>query len=70
MSDQDAVVAILRQASEDLHWTVVLDRALTQGLVPASPEARNRVLAALAQATRAGAIQKTSIGTYRLPADD
>lgn len=68
MSDPaaDAIVAMLREAAPaDLHWTVILDRALREGLVPPSPEAKNQVLRILAEAARDGRIVKTSTGTYR-----
>lgn len=61
------VVAVLRAAAPaDLHWTVVLDRALREGLVAPGPDARNEVLHALADAERSGEIVKTSKGTYRV----
>ena len=73
MSDvlHDGIAAMLRDAAPgDLHWTVILDRALREGLVPPSPDARNQVLHALAEATRAGRIVKTSTGTYRAAGAD
>lgn len=70
MSDQaleHAVAGLVREAGgEDVHWTVVLDRALTGGTVPPGPDARAAVLAALAGAVKNGLIVKTSTGTYAL----
>lgn len=68
MSDPvaDAIVAIVAAvAPEEVHWTVVLDRALREGAVPPSPEARAVVLRVLAEAARGGLIVKTAAGTYR-----
>lgn len=68
MSDPvaDAIVAIVDAAAPDeMHWTVVLDRALREGAVPPSPEARTVVLRVLADAAREGRIVKTGTGTYR-----
>ncbi|GAC1414845.1 MAG: hypothetical protein NVSMB57_10410 [Actinomycetota bacterium] len=63
-----AVATIVSEAGEDVHWTVVLDRALRGGTVPPGPEARPLVISALAEATTSGLIEKTSVGTYRAPA--
>lgn len=58
------LAALIVDSGEELHWTVILDRALRQSLVPPSPDARSEVLSALAEAVREGLISKTSIGTY------
>ena len=52
----------------DLHWTVIWDRALKAGYVDpfTQSSARDDLIAALAAAARAGTIEKTSKGTYRL----
>ena len=60
-----AVATIVSEAGEDVHWTVVLDLALRGGTVPPGPDARPAVLSALAEATKNGLIEKTSVGTYR-----
>jgi hypothetical protein len=64
MSELAERLAAMIGASEDLHWTVLLDRALRDGIVPPSPQARHDVLAALADGVREGKIRKTSTGTY------
>lgn len=62
----EAVRAVLAaDPGAELHWTVVLDRALREGLIAPTPEARNEVVRALADAAAAGEIVKTSVGTYR-----
>lgn len=68
MEPGDAAMKILDEAGdEDLHWTVVWDRALRAGYVNPmeQPDARNAFVAALAEAATAGRIVKTSKGTYR-----
>jgi len=54
-------------AGEELHWTVVWDRALRAGYVDpfTQPDARDEMMRWLAEAARAGEIEKTSTGTYR-----
>ena len=68
MDALDAAVSVLRAAGEPLHWTVIQDRALRQGLLDpfADPNVRGRLLAALRDGVRAGAIEKTGTGVYRL----
>lgn len=65
----EAETAVRRVLAEDagaeLHWTVVLDRALTSGYVTPTPEVRNDVVRALADAAKAGDIVKTGTGLYR-----
>jgi hypothetical protein len=68
MEPADAAMKVLDEAGEeDLHWTVVWDRALRAGYVNPmeQPDARNEFVGALAEAARAGRIVKTSKGTYR-----
>jgi hypothetical protein len=68
MDALDAAVAVLRAAGEPLHWTVIQDRALRQGLLDpfADPNVRGRLLAALRDGVRAGAIEKAGTGVYTL----
>jgi hypothetical protein len=68
MDALDAAVAVLRAAGEPLHWTVIQDRALRQGLLDpfADPNVRGRLLAALRDGVRAGVIDKTGTGVYAL----
>lgn len=63
---------VLEEAGhEALHWTVIWDRALRAGYVDpmAQPEARDQLVRWLAQAARAGEIERTSTGTYRSSAE-
>lgn len=65
MTPVEAVRKVLADdAGAELHWTVVLDRALRAGYIEPTPEARNEIVRALADATSAGQIIKTSVGTY------
>jgi hypothetical protein len=65
----EAVVTVLREEGEPLHWTKIQDLALRRGYIDPfeSPEVRKRLLAALADGVRTGGIEKTSTGVYRLP---
>lgn len=67
MTPGEAVRAVLaaEEPGAELHWTVVLDRALREGLIAPTPQARNEIVRALADATASGEIIKTSVGTYR-----
>lgn len=68
MEAREAAMKVLDDAGgEDLHWTVIWDRALRAGYINPmeQPGARDEVVRALAEAARAGAIAKTSKGTYR-----
>lgn len=63
---EDGVLRVLQDAApEELHWTVVLDRALRGGHVEPTPVARDAVQKALASLVSQGRISKTSKGTYR-----
>jgi len=68
MDALDAAVVVLREAGEPLHWTVIQDRALRRGLLDpfADPNVRGRLLAALRDGVRAGAIEKIDTGVYTL----
>ena len=69
MDPGDAAVRVLEaEPGTDLHWTVIWDRALREGLVDprAQPGARDELVRALAREARGGRIEKTSKGTYRL----
>jgi hypothetical protein len=69
MEPLDAAVAVLRDAGAPLHWTVIQDRALRSGLLDpfASPDVRKRLLSALADGVRSGALVKAGTGVYALP---
>jgi len=68
MDPLDAAVAVLRDAGEPLHWTVIQDRALRSGLVDpfAVPDVRKRLLSALADGVRTGTLVKAGTGVYAL----
>ena len=68
MDIPEAVVAVLREEGEPLHWTKIQDLALRRGYIDPfeSPDVRKRLLAALADGVRTGQIEKTSTGVYRL----
>lgn len=63
-----AVVEVLGSAGEPLHWTVVLDRALRQGLIDpfTIPDVRARVQAALHDSVRAGTVMRIGKGMYAI----
>jgi hypothetical protein len=72
MEPGEAARQVLRDdPSSDLHWTVIWDRALKAGYIDpfTQPDARDAVIAWLAAEAKAGRVEKTSKGTYRL-ADD
>jgi hypothetical protein len=68
MEPLDAALAVLREERGPLHWTVIQDLALRRGYLDpfATPDVRGRLLAALADAVRAGALVKDGKGVYRL----
>jgi HB1, ASXL, restriction endonuclease HTH domain len=65
----EAAVTVLREEGEPLHWTKIQDLALRRGYIDPfeTPNVRKLLLAALAEGARTGAIEKTSMGVYRLP---
>jgi hypothetical protein len=65
----EAVVTVLREEGEALHWTRIQDLALRRGYIDpfVEPDVRKHLLAALAQGVGAGALVKTETkGTYAL----
>jgi hypothetical protein len=68
MEPLDAAVAVLREAGEPLHWTVIQDRALRQGLIDpfAVTDVRAMLLRALRDGVRAGALARAGTGVYEL----
>jgi len=64
----EAVVAVLRDAGEPLHWTRIQDGALRAGYLDPfeTPDVRRDLLAALARGVRDGTLEKVSTGVYRL----
>ena len=72
MDPKEACLTILGQApGETLHWTVVLDRALTQRLIDpfTTPDVRGVVVKSLAALARAGRVDKPGTGLYRAKAE-
>lgn len=72
MDPRDAALRVLQDAAgEDLHWTVIWDRALRAAYIDpfTQRDARNGLVRALAEMARGGEIEKTSKGTYRIAPD-
>jgi len=69
MEPLDAAIAVMRDAGEPLHWTVIQDRALRQGLIDpfVVSDVRKTLLAALRDGVRAGIVERAGTGVYRLP---
>jgi hypothetical protein len=68
MEPQDACLRVLAEAApETLHWTVVLDRALTGRLIDpfTTPDVRGVVVKTLARLAREGRVEKRGTGLYR-----
>ena len=68
MSPEEAVLAVLRDADEPLHWTVIQDRALKAGSIDPfeTPDVRGAVLAAVRALVADGRAVKTATGVYAL----
>jgi hypothetical protein len=68
MEPADAVLVILTEAGEPLHWTVIQDRALRSGAIDpfATPNVRKAVLGALHALVVDGRIVSTTKGVYGL----
>jgi hypothetical protein len=72
MDPKEACIKILDEAGgETLHWTVVLDRALTQRLIDpfTTPDVRGVVVKGLAALAREGRVVKQGTGLYRARED-
>jgi hypothetical protein len=69
MNAGDAVLRVLNDADEPLHWTVIQDRALRAGLLDPfeTPAIRGAVLGALRSLTAEGRVVKQATGVYALP---
>jgi hypothetical protein len=67
MDARDAVLRVLREQDEALHWTRVQDLALRQGYLDPfeHPDVRRQIQAALGQLAREGAIVRVGKGVYR-----
>jgi hypothetical protein len=64
----EAAVTVLREENAALHWTVIQDLALKRGYLDpfVQRDIRKRLLAALAEGARIGALQRQGKGTYGL----
>ena len=68
MDPKEACIKILDEAGDEtLHWTVVLDRALTQRLIDpfTTPDVRGVVIKSLAALAKEGRVVKQGAGLYR-----
>jgi hypothetical protein len=68
MDPRDACLRVLGEAGgETLHWTVVLDRALTQRLIDpfTTRDVRGVVVKSLAALAKEGRVDKQGTGLYR-----
>jgi hypothetical protein len=66
----EAAARVLREEGGPLHWTRIQDLALRRGYIDpfVDPDVRRRLLAALAEGVRTGALVKAEAkGTYALP---
>jgi hypothetical protein len=63
---REAVLAVLDQAGEPLHWTVIQDRALRAGLVDpfTTPDVRQAIQRALRALYAEGAVERAGKGVY------
>ena len=70
MEPLDAAITILRDADEPLHWTVIQDRALRQGLIDpfVVSDVRTQLLTALRDGVRSGVLERKGTGVYELSA--
>jgi hypothetical protein len=66
MTPPEAVLAVLRDADEPLHWTVIQDRALRAGYLDPfeTPDVRGAVLTAVRELVTDGRAVKTATGVY------
>lgn len=66
MEAREAVLTVLADATEPLHWTVIQDRALRSGYLDpfAIKDVRGAVLAALRELVDEGRVRKTARGVY------
>ena len=67
-SAREAVMAVLREAGEPIHWTVIQDRALRAGYLDpfVEPDVRGAVLRALRALMAEGLVVRTETGVYAI----
>jgi hypothetical protein len=70
MEPLDAAIAVLRDATGPLHWTVIQDRALRGGMIDpfVVGDVRGAMMRALRDGVQAGVLERVGTGVYRLPA--
>jgi hypothetical protein len=68
MDFRDAVVTVLREEAEPLHWTVIQDLALKRGYLDpfTQGDIRKGVVAALSEAVRTGEVERRATGVYEV----
>lgn len=70
----EAAIAVLGEAGEPLHWTVIQDRALRSGRIDpfTTPDVRRVLLGALRRGVREGSLRAAGTGVYEIavPAAD
>ena len=66
MTPSEAVLAVLRDADEPLHWTVIQDRALRAGYLDPfeTPDVRGAVWTAVRKLVTEGRAVKAATGVY------
>jgi hypothetical protein len=66
MEVREAVLTVLREEAEPLHWTKIQDLALRRGYVDPfqTADVRAHVLQALSAAVRDGEVEKREKGVY------
>jgi hypothetical protein len=69
MEPRRAALKVLADEGTALHWTVILDLAQRRGYLDpfTQPDLRRRLLASLAEAARAGEVDRREKGVYALP---
>jgi hypothetical protein len=68
MTPSEAVLAVLRETDEPLHWTVIQDRALRAGYLDPfeTPNVRVAIMTAVRELVADGRAVKTATGVYAL----
>jgi HB1/ASXL restriction endonuclease-like protein with HTH domain len=68
MRPEEAVREVLARSDEPLHWTVIQDRALREGLIDPfeTSDVKRAVIGALRAMVADGRIVKSARGTYAL----
>jgi hypothetical protein len=66
MTPREAVVRVLHEAGEPLHWTAIQDRALRAGYIDpfTTPDVRGEVQRALHALRADGSIERVGTGVY------